>query len=193
MMERMDDAPRFRRRWFRFSLRTLFVAVTGLCIGLVVVSALASMGTDAAIFFVLSVLFSVGIYAMNGVAKGDRTTHTMTTPYHPRPERWPQFTLRGLFVLVTIFGVAMWLGVQVRWIRDRHAILEGTADWSGTIPLRRAPWSIHLFGETGYEQIHVPIPDIEHPTADDRRLKRHVESLFPEADVGFTDPFPAPP
>jgi len=24
------------------------------------------------------------------------------TLYHPRPERWPQFTLRGLFIAVTL-------------------------------------------------------------------------------------------
>jgi hypothetical protein len=31
----------------------------------------------------------------------------MTTLYHPRPERWPQFTLRGLLALVTVLGCAL--------------------------------------------------------------------------------------
>ena len=29
----------------------------------------------------------------------------MKTLYHPRPERWPQVSLKGLFVLVTLLGV----------------------------------------------------------------------------------------
>src|SRR6185295_8955432 len=34
--------------------------------------------------------------------------------YHPRPERWPQVSLRGFFVLVTLLGVSLgWLGVQI--------------------------------------------------------------------------------
>ena len=39
--------------------------------------------------------------------------------YHPRPERWPQVSLKGFFVLVTLLGVVCWLGVQFKWIRDR--------------------------------------------------------------------------
>jgi len=29
----------------------------------------------------------------------------MTTLYHPRPERWPQYTLRGLLVVLTLAGL----------------------------------------------------------------------------------------
>ena len=33
------------------------------------------------------------------------------TLYHPRPERWPQVSLKGLFVLVTMLCVFLgWLG-----------------------------------------------------------------------------------
>jgi len=35
------------------------------------------------------------------------------------PRRWFRFSLRTLFVVLTILGV--WLGVQVKWIKDRHA------------------------------------------------------------------------
>jgi hypothetical protein len=45
----------------------------------------------------------------------------MTALYHPRTERWPQVSLRGFFVLVTVLGVFLgWLAVQVKWIRDRE-------------------------------------------------------------------------
>ena len=43
----------------------------------------------------------------------------MTNPlYHPRPGRWPQFTLRGLFVLVTVFACIM-CALCVLLARDR--------------------------------------------------------------------------
>jgi len=49
----------------------------------------------------------------------------MTPLYHSRPERWPQVSLKGVFVLATVLGVALgWLGVQVKWIRDRHEAIK---------------------------------------------------------------------
>ena|ERR1051325_96907 len=97
----------------------------------------------------------------------------MTPLYHPRPDRWPQVSLKGLFVLVTLLGVVCWLGVQVKWIHDRHEALERyyarnsvsiRRTWRGAVsdlgpkeivacepalPARRAPWSIAILGETG--------------------------------------------
>jgi hypothetical protein len=37
----------------------------------------------------------------------------------PRRCRWFRFSLRTLFLLVTLLGV--FLGVQVQWVRDRRA------------------------------------------------------------------------
>ena len=34
-----------------------------------------------------------------------------------KPRRWFRISLRTFFVLVTLFGV--WLGVQLKWIKDR--------------------------------------------------------------------------
>jgi hypothetical protein len=35
--------------------------------------------------------------------------------------RWPRFSLRTLFVVVTVLGC--WLGYQLNWIRQRHDFL----------------------------------------------------------------------
>ena len=35
----------------------------------------------------------------------------MTPLYHPRPERWPQFTLRGLLVTTTLASLLMPWGI----------------------------------------------------------------------------------
>ena len=44
----------------------------------------------------------------------------MTSLYHSRPERWPQFTLRGLFVVVTLAALLMpWAASEYRWWKLR--------------------------------------------------------------------------
>ena len=42
----------------------------------------------------------------------------MSETMKPR-RRWFRFSLRTLFVLLTLFGI--WLGIQVKWVRDRQA------------------------------------------------------------------------
>ena len=129
----------------------------------------------------------------------------MTPLYHPRPERWPQVSLRGFFVLVTLLCVSLgWWGVQVKWIRDRHAALEsiekggwttatpdgGWAAYKGNyhgaefywgVDYVEAPWSINMFGEHGVDKIVVCGDD--HSKA----LRQELELLFPEARVILTD------
>jgi hypothetical protein len=106
----------------------------------------------------------------------------MTTPDKShRP--WFRFSLRSFFVLLTIF--AIWLGVHVKWIKDRHEAMT----WMKTHPssayvavrLRQvnAPWSIRLFGEDGVETICVDLQ-----TDEGRAKASELAHLFPEADVG---------
>jgi hypothetical protein len=100
----------------------------------------------------------------------------MNMLYKPRPERWPQFTLRGLFVLVTILGVFLgWLGVQVKWIKDRreaiewvenqgpHSMAAGWHEWVVEQPGKPSiimkdvspPFGLAIFGEKAVNHIHV--------------------------------------
>ncbi len=57
----------------------------------------------------------------------------MTAPDSPR-RRWFTFSLRTGFVLLTLFCV--WLGVQVKWIHDRHEALHklSARQWPVRIP-----------------------------------------------------------
>src|SRR6266702_5950070 len=105
----------------------------------------------------------------------------MTTA-HKR--RWFQFSLRTLFIVMTLFGC--WLGYQLSWIRQRHALLSPQQVYGcGTVTVYQggtsAPWSIRVFGEPGYGELIVEVDDCS--DADD--TKRRVEMLFPEAKVGF--------
>src|SRR5712671_3365606 len=89
----------------------------------------------------------------------------MTPPTPPR-RRWFRYSLRTFFVVLTIFGV--WLGVQVKWIRDRHAAIElhhCGAYRTGHEPVethfitpKDAPLSIRVLGEPGIAEIIMVIP-----------------------------------
>src|ERR1051325_9978311 len=97
----------------------------------------------------------------------------MTSPtlYHPRPERWPQVSLKGFFVLVTLAGVLCWLGIQVKWIRDRHEAVRERLGWVTGGP---APATLRILGETGALRIRV----MNGSPAEIERMR----VLFPEAE-----------
>jgi len=112
----------------------------------------------------------------------------MTTPTPPR-RRWLRYSLRTLFVLVTVLGVFLaWLTVQLKWIRDRHEALERVDPaWRDVAEESRSqmPWGLRMLGEPAHEAI--AFPEAEHSTleqveAHGRRLQR----LFPEAAI-FVD------
>ena len=100
--------------------------------------------------------------------------------------RWFRFSLRTLFVVVTL--LACWLGYEINWIRQRHALLSLDNSGGFTLTVQGipdgtpAPWSIRLFGETGYGQIIVEEPD---RYRDAHQTKRLAEVLFPEAKIQF--------
>src|SRR5262249_2090428 len=80
-----------------------------------------------------------------------KPTKPMTAPAPPR-RRWFRYSLRTFFVLLTIFGV--WLGVQVKWMRDRQQAVEhystrGVVLFWPALPanIQKAPWPIRLLGE----------------------------------------------
>jgi len=94
-------------------------------------------------------------------------------PASPR-RRWFRYSLRTFFVLLTMLCV--WLGVQVKWISDRHEAVRDDPDAFVDIETK-APWSIRLLGERGQFAIVV---GSGHSEEEYSRLK----SLFPEATTG---------
>lgn len=95
--------------------------------------------------------------------------------------RLPRFSLRALFAAITIFGI--WLGVQMKWIRDRHAAIEwakSKANHNVAIVGKAitAPLTLRIFGEQGYKEIGL-YTGLKDPTYTDDKLKE----LFPEARV----------
>jgi len=105
----------------------------------------------------------------------------MTPLYHPRPQRWPRFSLRGFFVLVTLLGC--WLGIQLKSIRDRHEFLAEYAD-SHAWTLAPPPGCLRYFGERGIDMLNLTVerqnydPSIENESYPE---VQRAHELFPEA------------
>ncbi len=107
--------------------------------------------------------------------------------------RWPRFSLRTLFIAVTVF--ACWLGYEFNWIHQRHRALSSgrfTGDrklvtalgkGSGLPTSATAPGLLWLFGEPGYASIGIMVPEripFELTVAEQSEFDR-VAQLFPEA------------
>ena len=104
-----------------------------------------------------------------------------------KPRRWFRFSLRTLFVLLTLFGV--WLGVQVKWIRDRDQALIWVLQNHGfffnpeSLPAM-APWSLRLLGEAGVGEINFRM--VHQPESELEEREKVLKTLFPEAFIRGT-------
>jgi hypothetical protein len=101
--------------------------------------------------------------------------------------RWLRFSLRTLFVVVTVLCV--WLGYELNWIRQRHhfADSEATAIAALGIPMAdpheyMAPWPLPLFGEIGKMNLTILAEGANDKTLTKRDKDRiaEVSRLFPE-------------
>ncbi|MBI2825566.1 MAG: hypothetical protein HYX69_12860 [Planctomycetia bacterium] len=111
----------------------------------------------------------------------------------PHVRRLFQFGLRNLLVGMT--ALAVWLAIQVNWIKNRHDAVSWIAAqaevWRDlpvsqrAYPGRDAPWRIRMLGEMGVEQISVVVEKDIVATK-----QRELERLFPEADVLVLTPGP---
>ena len=118
------------------------------------------------------------------------------TPAHKR--RWPRFSLRTLFVAVTV--LACWMAYEVNWIRQRHVFLDEQErlsrmhEWPATVPgpkglgAVRAPGLLWLFGEPGIGAYYVLITVNQLDEFGDQfdweshQTMRKAKRLFPETN-----------
>ncbi|MGD9721181.1 MAG: hypothetical protein AB7O59_03890 [Pirellulales bacterium] len=118
----------------------------------------------------------------------------------PTPKRrWFRWSLRTMFVVVTVLGG--WLAYQVNWIAQRHQFLESPAvcEFRGAVMLGgRAPGALWLLGEPGVKGMSVAIVAKGRPGDVDRfdwelhETVREARRLFPEAGVGWVVYFNTP-
>ena len=98
-----------------------------------------------------------------------------------KPRRWFRFTLRTLFVLMTLVACAVWYAhAQSKWLIARRGFLDKHSVAYGT-GAARAPGLLWALGERGIVQVVVANED-----------KQLAKDLFPEAHVTTSDN-PQPP
>ncbi len=113
--------------------------------------------------------------------------------------RWFAYSLRTLFVVVTVFGV--WLGYELNWIRQRHEFLVAQESLSNSIGITgksvardaTAPGMLWLLGEKGVSAMGVIIAIERLADFDDafdwdsHETMREAKRLFPECRyLGFS-------
>jgi hypothetical protein len=107
----------------------------------------------------------------------------MVSPRIPN-RRWLRFSLRTLFVVVTVFCV--WLGYHVNWIHQRRALLNEQNVAVSFAPARRPPsFGLWLLGERGATAVFLQYNGwlgIEWSEADEAR-KIRASQLYPEAQI----------
>src|SRR5947209_12580964 len=113
--------------------------------------------------------------------------------------RWLRFSLRGMFVFITLFGI--WLGYHVSWMRQRQVARrwieqhESPGEWSRINPAdvtwtkrdgttyrgkaAEAPWGLRVLGEPRLAIIHLDKSKLSE--ADIPRINSLL-ALFPEAN-----------
>jgi hypothetical protein len=102
----------------------------------------------------------------------------------PLPRRrWFQFGLRTMFVVVTLFAMALaWVGYSLNWVRQRQRFLSDPRMCVVAEQGKNCWGLLWLFGESSFSKVslatHSKLP---HATEDDVTLARR---LFPEATVG---------
>jgi hypothetical protein len=100
-------------------------------------------------------------------------------------QRWFRFSLRTLFVVITV--VAVWLGWQASIVHERKALLaHGKASrvWEPFYSNKPLPWSIRtLMGD-------VPVQHIEMFSDPSPEYRSRIEKAFPEATIRVHSSFP---
>jgi hypothetical protein len=102
------------------------------------------------------------------------------TEIKPKRRRF-RFSLRTLFVLVTITGIVSgWMAYQLNWIRERHDFLNRHPQtYIYPLPGAKCPWPLKLFREDAWPELIVPV-------SADQAAKR----LFPESRIRLRDDTP---
>jgi hypothetical protein len=116
----------------------------------------------------------------------------------PAPNRrWLRFSLRSLFVAVTLLAMALgWRSYCLAWIqarRDVFSVAPGTMVGSTT---GTAPGLLWIWGERGYDRLRVRFRgevDEQHLSPEQRAALQQIRRVYSEANVEVVPPYPGVP
>jgi hypothetical protein len=100
-----------------------------------------------------------------------------------RGMKLPRFSLRTLFVLITLISLPMaWVAYQLNWIHQRHEFIEQYQKKNISMnilnaPQSQCPWFLRLLGEQSHSFLMVK-----------KGHEAEGQRIFPEAMVA-DDPF----
>jgi hypothetical protein len=97
--------------------------------------------------------------------------------------RWFRFSLRTLFVVVTLAALMPWLAVNLHWMHQRSAMIDSR--WYPLEGEKRAPWPLWLFGARGFARINARVPPEKVAGIQEaaRAGRIHYQRIFPEVEV----------
>jgi len=120
-------------------------------------------------------------------------------PEKPHQRVWLHFSLRTVFVLLTLIAVLFaWINVQLNWLNERREALN----WLKRQPIEHfkgnevrvfagiQPWLLRFVNEPDIDVIVIPYSDS--PQADRERLQEF-RKLFPEAEIHLIEYAKIPP
>jgi hypothetical protein len=96
----------------------------------------------------------------------------------PAPKRWFRFSLRTLFVFMTVFAIWLtWLGWQRGVVRERSKLLQANVGRETSNPGPTIPFVWSLLGASPLSAINLPASEFSEEDLQQYR------AAFPEADV----------
>jgi hypothetical protein len=106
----------------------------------------------------------------------------------PAPSRRWSFSLRTLFVVVTLAAVPLgWAAWSWKWIRDHHEFLATYTSESAVMYMDEdrnfAPGGLWMVGEQGVNLLEL---NLENDTPNGEQVVDQARRLFPEAELHWS-------
>jgi hypothetical protein len=113
------------------------------------------------------------------------------------PKRRWSYSLRTLFAVVTVLGVALgWGAYSLNWIEQRHSLCGQAAYMLGGSDDGTAPGLLWLFGEQGFARMRIKFegdPKEAELNERQREILKRLRQAYSEAEIEVVPPYAGKP